>query len=492
MRFSFIQKEPTSMYFYNAFTQSPAVAPLTMEAFVAPANFDPDAQELNIVKAFAAYPDINKKYIFSVDTSTTTVLPAVTGRSYAYSESGGAYTTIASGTVTWTVGSTKRNVVTIDVNTTVTALISDGAVWLYCSSNINGISCAYIGSIKYIHVQSLESIVDIGYSTHIKGCANLSGILHIGANISAINHSLSDSEFGYQLSFDDIVSSNSRYVVEDHILYDKISTTNYEAIYSAFNYVGTLTINPYTTVIPYACFYYSKRIGTLSIPDSVKAIGSFAFIGCLGLVGDLLTGDGVETIGAYAFVGCYGFTGNLVLGNSLKAITSLEGFSGCTGFNNNLVVGSSLETFAESGIGYQIQFKNIQSSSPHFIVEDKVLYQIVSSTEYIAVASARGYSGTLTLSPFTKTILYACFYQSYRYGSLSLPASLQNINSHALNYSGVSGQINSYNPIPPICGPAAMQSISKTDVVVHVPVGSLAAYRAENVWSEFVTIIEDL
>lgn len=63
------------------------------------------------MKAFAAYSNANKKYIFSVGTSASTELPAVTGRSYAYAENGGAYTTIVSGTITWTVGSTKRNAV---------------------------------------------------------------------------------------------------------------------------------------------------------------------------------------------------------------------------------------------------------------------------------------------------------------------------------------------------------------------------------------------
>jgi len=123
------------MYFYNAFTKLPAVAPLTMEAFVAPADFDPDAQELNIVKAFAAYSDANKKYIFSVGTSATTVLQAITGRSYAYAENGGSYTTIASGTVTWTSNSTKRNVIVIDYAISIVANIPNSSVWAYISSN---------------------------------------------------------------------------------------------------------------------------------------------------------------------------------------------------------------------------------------------------------------------------------------------------------------------------------------------------------------------
>jgi len=162
------------MYFYNAFNQSPAVAPLTMEAFVAPADFNPDAQELNIVQAFAAYPDVNKKYIFSVGTPTTTVLPAVAGRSYAYSQNGGAYTTIASGTVTWTVNSTKRNVIVIDVASTVIADIPSSAIWAYMSQFVYTIYANGASTLKHIHCEMLSSITSIANSS-FSYCASLFG-----------------------------------------------------------------------------------------------------------------------------------------------------------------------------------------------------------------------------------------------------------------------------------------------------------------------------
>ena len=176
MRFIHSNKQyiERTMYPINPYMNTPAVAPLTMEAFVAPADFDPDAQELNIVKAFAAYPNANKKYIFSVGTSTSTVLPAVTGRSYAYSENGGAYTTIPSGTVTWTVGSTKRNVVVIDIAATIIADIPSSAIWAYMSQFVYTIYANGNSTLKHIHCEILSSITFVS-NTAFNYCAALAG-----------------------------------------------------------------------------------------------------------------------------------------------------------------------------------------------------------------------------------------------------------------------------------------------------------------------------
>jgi len=252
MRFSFIQKEPTSMYFYNAFTKLPAVAPLTMEAFVAPADFDPDAQELNIVKAFAAYSDANKKYIFSVGTSATTVLQAITGRSYAYAENGGSYTTIASGTVTWTSNSTKRNVIVIDYAISIVANIPNSSVWAYISSNCYSINANNSTTLNYIHLQTLN-------------CLNL---------------------------------------IEDF------------AFYNCYGLTGNLTIPSSVTTIGYVSFINcSGLIGDLIIPSSVTTIANIAFQDCTGFNGNLIIPISVTSIGNFAFCNCSKLTGNLIIPN---------------------------------------------------------------------------------------------------------------------------------------------------------------------------------
>ncbi len=255
----------------------------TMEAFVAPADFDPDAQDLNIVNAFAAYPNVNKKYIFSVGTSTTTVLPAIAGRSYAYSENGGAYTTIVSGTVTWTVGSIKRNVIGIDISENIYAFIPHTAIWVYCSEYIYSVSSIENASLKYIHFQKLNSLTDLSPYGSFEGC-DLTGILTIPNTI---------------------------------------------------NFIG-----------PEVFYNQTKLVGNLIIPNSVTSIGSGAFFGCSGFTGNLNLPNSLISVASSAFYGCSGFIGNLELPVNLNTIgpTSFSQLVGMTGtitmYNNVITIGA--------------------------------------------------------------------------------------------------------------------------------------------------------
>src|ERR1035437_2442300 len=126
------------------------------QAFVAPAawtdasQFATYGETIDLVVAYNAYSNTNKKYVFSVGTTATTVFPVVIGQSYAYAENGGSYTVITSGTVTWTSGSTQRHVIVIHTSTTTSATIPVSAVWVYTGDKITGIT-SVATSLKYIH-----------------------------------------------------------------------------------------------------------------------------------------------------------------------------------------------------------------------------------------------------------------------------------------------------------------------------------------------------
>ena len=85
-----------------------------MEAFIAPANFDPASQPLNIVSVFGDYNNVNKAYIFSFTSAIATLtLSALAGITYRWGEtiSGVDYVyDVVSGTA-FTAGSIKRYVI---------------------------------------------------------------------------------------------------------------------------------------------------------------------------------------------------------------------------------------------------------------------------------------------------------------------------------------------------------------------------------------------
>lgn len=417
MRFIHSNKQyiERTMYPINPYMNTPAVAPLTMEAFVAPADFDPDAQELNIVKAFAAYPNANKKYIFSVGTSATTILPTVTGRSYAYAENGGVYTTIASGTVTWTVGSTKRNVVVIDLLSNISAIIPHGGIWAYCNESVYSISSLGNISLKYIHFQRLTSLTD------------LSG---------------------------------------------------------------------------YGSFEECDLTGILTIPNSINSLGTDAFYNQKKLTGQLIIPNSIISIGKSAFYGCSGFTGNLNLPNSLISVAHLA-FYGCSGFTGNLNLPVNLNTIGNSSFSQLVgmtgtitMYNNVTSIGTHAFQGSNFtgIINISSGITRLLDLALEGLAKIDTINMFDNLtqIDYEVFGYCPLLRSITFPSTLKTIGGDAFYRSSGLTTINSKMINPIVISSSVFAGINKTTCILHVPVGSLAAYQAAPYWNEFTNIIADL
>ena len=65
---------------------------------------------------------------------------------------------------------------------------------------------------------------------------------------------------------------------------------------------------------------------SIVVPDSVTAIGIYAFTGCTSL-GNVVIGDGVTSMGNYVFTGCFNLR-NITIGRGLTSI-GLLAFSDC-------------------------------------------------------------------------------------------------------------------------------------------------------------------
>lgn len=79
---------------------------------------------------------------------------------------------------------------------------------------------------------------------------------------------------------------------------------------------------------------------SVTIPDNVKSIGSYAFSGCSNLT-SITIPDSVMSIGEYAFAGCTSLT-SVTIGNGVTSIG--EGvFSGCRGLTSVSFEGTKAE-----------------------------------------------------------------------------------------------------------------------------------------------------
>lgn len=319
--------------------------------FIAPIDFDPDAQEINIYNEYIYNTNDNRKLVFSVGSSyATTVLSAATGRTYYYGqESGGVmtYNTIVSGTVTWTTGSIKRHVFVLDTNATIGYTLPASAVWCYCGLNVNSIKTnANTISLKFLHCASDYHLAS---SVYFYGCTGLSGALTILAGMTTIGNNTFYNCTGLTGSLSILYGITSIGIgafngcsglTGNLIIPDSATAISASAFARCTGLNGILRLPYGITTIPTSIISECLGLnGQLSIPASVTSIGASAFYNCRGFTGNLTLPSGLTYIGISAFYFCNGLTGSLTIPNSVTTL-DYDAFSYCTGFNGALTIGN--------------------------------------------------------------------------------------------------------------------------------------------------------
>ena len=135
-------------------------------------------------------------------------------------------------------------------------------------------------------------------------------------------------------------------------IYYNFSGTEATVVSGPGNYTGDVTIpasvssggNTYSvTSIGNKAFRYSG-LTSVTIPNSVTSIGSYAFDGCSGLT-SVTIGNSVTSILTCAFSGCSGLT-SVTIGNSVTSIGN-SAFSGCSGLTS-ITIPNSVKSIGSS------------------------------------------------------------------------------------------------------------------------------------------------
>ena len=131
------------------------------------------------------------------------------------------------------------------------------------------------------------------------GCRNLTGEIHIPNSIEVWNNTYIDE--CDRLSSFDLSNDHPSFSVRDGILYSKDMST---CIACLHGYSGQVFIPNGVEEINELAFYRCSQVTRITIPNTVKTIGRWAFGHMSGIVENINIPDSVETIGRNAFYNC--------------------------------------------------------------------------------------------------------------------------------------------------------------------------------------------
>jgi len=348
------------------------------------------------------------------------------------------------------------------------------------------------------------------------GCYNLTGAVNIPASLVDLgNYCFLECNNVTSINVD---ASNPAYSSDNGILYSKNS--------------DTLFICP------------PARTGSVTIPETVKLIGSYAFCNCSKISGTLRIPALTDYTGYYAFYGCTGLSAFTVDESNLY-FTAEDGvlmtkakdrIIACPPFKTSVYqMPETVRTIDPSAFAFcQLQgtlslpasvtsigdyaFYNckyidnfeVEPSNPRYLSYNGVLLNRNMDSLLICPYAKQGY---YAVPEGVKYIGNSAFDGCASINSVSLPASLIKIGDYAFEYcTGLSKilipsntTIISYgafyscsnltefkiaNPVPPVVDYYALDLINKSTCQLIVPTGSKTSYQSAPYWSNFMMISE--
>ncbi len=243
---------------------------------------------------------------------------------------------------------------------------------------------------------------------------------------------IGDRAFNGCTSLTNINIPSSVNTIGTNILYGCTSLTSIKVVPNNDNYEGnsqnTLLIETKTSSIIAGC-----NTPSLQIPAGVKAIGANAFRGNTEIT-SLTFEDGCQIvdIGSGAFMGCVGLSGNLNIPSSVKSIGA-NAFDGCSGIQNlNFAQDSLLETIGADA------FNGCSG-----ITNELKLPSSVTSIGNRAFDGCSSISGNLAL-PIGLTVIGVSVFNdcSNLSGDLIIPVGVTTIGASAFrNCSALNGRL---------------------------------------------------
>ncbi len=236
-------------------------------------------------------------------------------------------------------------------------------------------------------------------------------------------------------------------------------------------FTGSLTIPNSVTTIGEGAFYYCCGFtGSLTIPNSVTTIGEGTFYNCSGFTGSLTIPNSVTNIGNSAFAFCYNFTGALVIPDSVTSIGD-EAFFACSGFTS-LSIGNSV-----TSIGIYA-FASCYQLSGNLLIPNSVV-----TIGEGAFGSCEGFTANLVIGNSVTTIGDYAFSWCGFTGNLILPNSLITIGEGAFeSCAGFTGYLTIPDSVVTIGGGAFDWCEGLTGLTIGNSVATIGSGAFSGCW----------
>ena len=196
-------------------------------------------------------------------------------------------------------------------------------------------------------------------------------------------------------------------------------------------------------------YNWRSTIVSISLPQGITSIGSYAFYNCSKLTA-IDFPDNLVSIGRSAFYNCRNLE-SITGGNNLQRIDRDAFSTNCTWYKNQ-----------PDGLVYV----------------GNVLYKYKGYNNYNMELSVR--EGTVSITTYA-------FSSCSRLSAVTLPSSLTYIGERAFSSCRNLTSITSYADVPPTCGEDVFYNVP-TPTPLYVPETAVEAYKTTSPWSNFTDI----
>ncbi|MCQ2308280.1 MAG: leucine-rich repeat protein [Bacteroidales bacterium] len=316
---------------------------------------------------------------------------------------------------------------------------------LTLSDNITTIGeSAFVNCWRFIGPLTLPAGLKYIENDAFRNCHSFTGDLVIPEGALTIGYKAFHDCYGMEGVL--TIASSVTSIGNESFKYTRFHTLNYNAInatvdgndwLSNTDMMITLNIGNQVQVIPDNAFNNRRFAGTLTLPNSLLAIGANAFYNCDYFSWNLVIPENVATIGNSAFRDCNGFNGTLTLPATMTSIGEAA-FKDCRSITGTLTIPEGITVIEKE------TFREMSSLTGGIVIPNSVV-----EIKDQAFINCRQLNGNLVLSSSLETIGDEAFQDCYNMiGSLSLPSSLVSVGAHAFRYCrGFTGDLALPNSI---------------------------------------------